>query len=210
MEVYVGQSRSAAMIERLTQYGLGETTCPDELPPRRRPWFFDNGAYGCWRGGRDFDTDAFRAGVARIECSRLDPDFIVAPDIVAGGLKSLEFSRSWVPWLAGLAPLYVAVQDGMVGDEDLSGFHGVFVGGSLGWKLTHGSAWVQRAHAEGRPCHIGRVGTFDRVRWAQRIGADSIDSSLPLWSEANLQGFLAGLTPEAQMDLAPPPGAPTG
>lgn len=38
-------------------------------------------------------------------------------------------------------------------------------------------------------CHVGRVGTAKRVAWARRIGATSIDSSLPLWSVENLRSF---------------------
>jgi hypothetical protein len=40
-----------------------------------------------------------------------------------------------------------------------------------------------------------------RVRWAQRIGADSIDSALPLWSDANLDRFLGALEPTKQHEL---------
>jgi hypothetical protein len=45
------------------------------------------------------------------------------------------------------------------------------------------------------------VGTPDRVRWARRIGADSIDSALPLWSSDNLARFLRALEPEPQREL---------
>lgn len=73
------------------------------------------------------------------------------------------------------------------------GFSGIFVGGSLPWKLETGAQWVREAHARHLPCHIGRVGTAKRVRWAKASGADSIDSCLPLWSEENLIAFLRAL-----------------
>jgi hypothetical protein len=38
------------------------------------------------------------------------------------------------------------------------------------------------------------MGTTERVRAARRWGADSIDSSLPLWSTGNLVRFIAGFT----------------
>ena len=53
--------------------------------------------------------------------------------------------------------------------------------------------WVKVAHELGVKCHIGRVGTARRVRWAARIGADSIDSALPLWSKENLAVFIDAL-----------------
>ena len=111
------------------------------------------------------------------------PDKPAAPD-------SLEFSRSWLPHMAGMRPLYLAVQDGMpFSARVLRGFDGIFVGGTLEWKLASGERWVNLAHCCGVPCHIGRVGTGKRVRWAKRIGVDSIDSCLPLWSRDNLRQF---------------------
>lgn len=49
------------------------------------------------------------------------------------------------------------------------------------------------ANEAGLPCHIGRVGTAKRVRWAIEVGADSIDSSLPLFAARNLEPFLRAL-----------------
>lgn len=73
------------------------------------------------------------------------------------------------------------------------GFDGIFVGGTLPWKIRTGAQWVELGHELGVKCHIGRVGTAKRVRWAMRIGADSIDSSLPLWSKENLGVFINAL-----------------
>jgi hypothetical protein len=132
------------------------------------------------------------------------PEFIVLPDIVGGGLASLEASRHWIPYVRGLAPLYLAVQDGMQA-ADLEPIwdkiNGLFVGGTLRWKVRTGESWVQLARLHGKPCHIGRCGSVRRVRWAMRIGATSIDSALPLWSEENLDRFLRALEPAAQMEL---------
>jgi hypothetical protein len=69
----------------------------------------------------------------------------------------------------------------------------LFVGGSLPWKLNTGAMWARVAHANGRDCHVGRVGSAKRVRWAVDAGADSIDSSLPLWSAEKTDVFLAAL-----------------
>jgi len=91
---------------------------------------------------------------------------------------------------------YLAVQDGMAAADvraAIAGFGGIFVGGTLSWKLQTGASWVRLAHELGLPCHVGRVGTARRVRWARRIGADSIDSCLPLWSKEQLAGFVSAL-----------------
>jgi hypothetical protein len=201
MRIYLGQTRSRALARRLWRLGIGECTVRGELPPVRRPWFYDNGAYGDWTAKRPFDVDQFVSDVRSMHDAIDRPEFIVLPDIVAGGLASLEASRSWIPRVRGLAPLYLAVQDGMdVGDVEplLPKINGLFVGGSLKWKVRHGAKWVREAHARGKPCHIGRVGTFTRTRWALRIGADSIDSCFPLFTEENMQQFLAALEPDAE------------
>lgn len=59
-------------------------------------------------------------------------EWVVLPDIVAGGLRSLEFSLLWLERLrSSPAPLLIAVQDGMTPDdvrEYLSPAVGIFVG----------------------------------------------------------------------------------
>ena len=198
------------MIQTLCEQGIGECTVRGELPPRRQPWFYDNGAFKDFKAGRSFDEKPFLrdldilASLDMIGAHSADrpvwlvepPQWIVVPDIVAGGLLSLDFSLSWEPRCRGLAPLYLAVQDGMTPadvERVLPRFQGIFVGGSTEWKMDTGAAWVAWGHARGRPVHIGRVGTARRVRWALTTGCDSIDSSLPLRSKDNLRVFLAAL-----------------
>ena len=140
------------------------------------------------------------------------PDFIVLPDLVARGRESLRFSMDYAPGgrlepLGGYAPapLYLAVQDGITPGEVAVAAHGLigglFVGGSLEWKLRTAERWCEVAHGLGWKCHVGRVGTVDRLRWARRIGADSVDSCVPLWSDANLERFCVGLDDDRQLSL---------
>lgn len=208
MLAYVGQTRSRKLIARLTALGIGECTQPREWPPRRHPWFADNAAFSAWRSGRPFDDEGFLSALSSVAEGLPSPDFRVCPDIVAGGLDSLAFSIRWRERCESVCPgqrWYLAVQDGMTESDvrpaaDM--FAGLFVGGSLAWKIRTAASWVAYAHEFGKPCHIGRVGTGQRVRWARRIGADSIDSCLPLWGEDNLQRFLRGLEtnpPQASM-----------
>ena len=195
MKVYVGQTRSRALIAELVALGIGEITQRHEVPPRRTPWALDNGAFGDWRAQRPFDAAQFRNAIARARAlSR--PDFVVVPDLVAQGRDSLALSLKWRDECADVAPPYLVVQDGMTDDdvaEVIERFDGLFVGGTLPWKLSTGAAWVRLAHAHGRRCHVGRVGTAKRVAWAKRINADSIDSSLPLWSRSKMTGFVAAI-----------------
>lgn len=196
MIVYVGQTRSRALIAELTELGFGEITQRKEVPPRRRPWALDNGAFGDWGAGRPFNEDEYRAALAKVPSVDVRPDFVVVPDRVAAGLESLAMSLAWVEECRSFGRPYLVVQDGM-SEFDVSDvidrFDGIFVGGTLDWKITTGAAWVRLAHRHGKMCHIGRVGTPRRVAWARRIGADSIDSSLPLWSRGKMASFVAAV-----------------
>lgn len=208
MRVYIGQTRSRKLIARLTELGFGECTQRNEWPPRRRPWILDNGAFSDWNAGRAFDAAEWLSACAwaAAQPSADQPAWCVCPDRVATGLDSLAFSLRWLDSHGSEFPglrYYLAVQDGMVASDVVPVAHrfaGLFVGGGLPWKIATGGAWVTTAHALGMPCHIGRVGTPDRVRWARRIGADSIDSCLPLWSEENLQRFLSGFV-DRQLEM---------
>ena len=208
MKVYVGQTRSTRLLAKLRELGFGEMTVRSEWPPRRAPWALDNGAFTDWKAKRPFDERTFLRVLDRMHEARDDagppdipaPDFLVVPDIVAGGLNSLGFSLKWGERLrrrGWCGPLYLAVQDGMERADVVPYVHlfqGLFVGGTLRWKLKTAEEWIALARLRGLPCHIGRVGTAPRVRWARRIGASSIDSALPLWSAANLHRFIRALT----------------
>lgn len=207
------------IVSQLRDADVGECTQRGELDPRRWPWFHDCKTFADWcDAGRPlgeasaatmpqrFDSVQWSRDQRRIRV-HLDfpdrapvppPSFIVVPDMVAAGAASLAFSAYWRSEIDERIPAYVAVQNGMTEDEvsaaiDEQRYGGVFVGGDTPWKLETGAAWVRFAHARGLPCHIGRCGPPDRVLWAGNIGADSIDSSLPLRHKCHLDGFLAAL-----------------
>lgn len=209
MKAYVGQTRAVEFIALLEGAGVGECCVRGELPPRRSPWFYDNGAFTDFRANRPFNILRFMRDLRAIRNGGIGgadgriaafgaPDFVVLPDLVARGLESLVESDGWIAEIADVAPLYLAVQDGMT-DGDVEALlarrpgllAGIFVGGSLPWKRETAASWVSFAHARGLRVHVGRVGTLERVRWALAIGADSIDSSFPLWTRGRLEAFVA-------------------
>lgn len=219
MKAYVGQTRKAALVGKLQRSGIGEMTVRGEGRPRRFPWVLDNGAFkdftanGCVAGAI-FDAPAFEASLAMAASCSVRPDFVVAPDVVCDAAATFEKSARWFDRCAAVgAPVYFVVQDGMaeadVEAELARGYGGIFVGGSLDWKLATSARWVALAHRLGLKCHIGRVGTAERVEWAASIGADSIDSALPLWTSAKMEAFLGALkasTPtgtQGELCLAP-------
>lgn len=185
--------RETKMGRRLLSLGYGEMIArPFKPPPLRLPWALDNGAWAAFVKGQPWDPAPFLEDYATAQACPVPPLFVVCPDIVGKGLESLRFSLRWEEQLRGGLPLYLAVQDGLTPEDvraHLSRFAGLFVGGSNGWKVATGEAWVRLAHAHGLPCHIGRAGTNKKAAWAKRIGTDSIDSCQPLWGYPKLASF---------------------
>lgn len=118
------------------------------------------------------------------ECYRvgLSLDFIVTPDIVAGGEMSLGVSTEWAAGrLQGCKNLALAVQDG-ISPHDINSYYRlmfstIFVGGTEDWKWKTAKRWVDFAHEFDMKCHIGRCGTLKNLEAAKRMGADSVDST---------------------------------
>ena len=66
----------------------------------------DNGAWKAFKQNKAFDGYSFEKLVDRYGPMA---EFVVIPDIVAGGYRSLEFSLSWMPKLRGLRRLLLPV-----------------------------------------------------------------------------------------------------
>ena len=144
----------------------------------------DNGAFQYWKRGLPFIEEPFLESIRKVAEKGLSLEFIVVPDIVAGGKESLAFSTEWILGNLRTAPrLALAVQDGMEPSDVknagiLRKLTHIFVGGTPEWKWAVASEWVDFAHDEGKKCHIGRCGTLDKLQRANRIGADSVDSNM--------------------------------
>jgi len=71
----------------------------------------DNGAWTAFQQQQPFDEPAFLVAIERLGEGA---DWIVLPDIVEGGLASLDYSLKWKERLRGMpSQLLIAVQDGM-------------------------------------------------------------------------------------------------
>jgi hypothetical protein len=153
----------------------------------------DNGAWTAHTQKRPFNTSAFMRVVARLGA---DADFIVVPDIVAGGLASLRLSMDWLPQLDGVGRRrLLAVQDGMTAADIapmLCDQVGVFVGGTTPWKERTMAYWGDVARSRNAYMHVGRVNSARRILLCHDAGADSFDgtsvpqfpSTLPLLDRA--------------------------
>jgi hypothetical protein len=161
---------------------IASSRCLPSKDIKRLPCALDNGAFAAHKNGYPFDEYAFLRALnwCRLNVPRLE--FIVIPDIVAGGWDSWNFSMSWKQRLQVFDRLAFVVQDGMRPNDafscnSMSSVSHIFIGGSLDWKWKTAPEWRKLATDLGKQLHIGRVGQADDLRHAEDIGADSVDST---------------------------------
>jgi len=146
------------------------------------PYAIDNGAWSAWNAKPVrrplLDLRAFIGVVIALGAGA---DWVVAPDIVCGGMDSFRLSLKWLPWCLTHAPrALLAVQDGMTSDDiepHLSSRVGIFVGGGDEFKERSVGRWAALARAHGTICHVGRVNTQRRIAICAAAGATSIDGT---------------------------------
>ncbi len=146
----------------------------------------DNGAWTAFQRGEAFDVLAFERAVALLG---VGADWIALPDIVLGGIASLNLSVRWLRKLRRRVALrgarfMLVVQNGMEAGPMLGRIKriigsrvGVFVGGDTPWKEATVRFWARLAHRRGAICHVGRVNTARRIQICEDAGADSFDGS---------------------------------
>jgi len=155
-------------------------------------WAYDNGAYSDFIHSRKFDEDAFMRDIDRMVKRETRPNWIVIPDIVQGGLASLDHSLMWLGKLPRQFRYLLAVQDGMTRadvEPHMKRLHGLFVGGSAEFKATL-PEWCELARDYDKICHLGRSSTVNRILWAKLCGAQSCDSSFFNWTRERLDALL--------------------
>ena len=178
---YASRTGTRANLDALRAAGWRLLFTPSEprTPPAGWAYALDNGAWTAHTRGQPFDGDAFSRAVDRIGRGA---DWIVIPDCVADRARSLEMAAEWTPRLRGVAPLMLAIQDGM-SREDVAPWLaegvGLFLGGSTAYKLASCRGWGAIARDAGVPFHVARVNSARRAARAREAGATSIDGSGP-------------------------------
>lgn len=200
MHAYASNTGTRRNLRALREHGWRVLVTPkNPRVPDDLPFAIDNGA---WPDG--YDENAFGALVERIGCAA---DFVVAPDIVAGGMESLALSVSWMPRLRHFRLILLPLQDGMDAAEVGKVLRerrnvGLFLGGSTEYKLKAMYSWGMVAASWNRYYHVGRVNTMRRIRLCAEAGASSFDGTsatmyscnVPMLTAARNQPSL--LTPE--------------
>jgi hypothetical protein len=198
--ILVGDTRSRAILKELEARGWGRMFSEGRPTPfEGERWGLDNGAFGAWLRGQPFPADRFQKRVDDVEERGLVPEIAVTPDLVTKGIESLEFSLGWLERLPTTWPWYLAVQDGMTPEDVapvLTDFRGIFLGGSTRFKST-AATWRKLADQHHKRFHYARAGVPNRIQHAIIVGADSLDSAFPLWTNARFQEFIAELVAPA-------------
>jgi len=185
MQIYTGTA-AGENLEMIKKKGLGIMISPSPSFLPRKEWSdipcaLDNGAFQAHKRGFPFMRGLFMDTIEKCYCVGLSLDFIVCPDIVAGGKRSLDFSLDWAMGELRTVPrLALAVQDGMDTLQVkpfLEYFTHIFIGGSVSWKWATAHEWMYFAHTNKKKVHVGQCGTIQRGQRALELGADSIDST---------------------------------
>ncbi|MHC3995726.1 hypothetical protein ACXWTF_12950 [Thiomicrolovo sp. ZZH C-3] len=218
MDIYfaapTGKRRDSLLETYGDKYGACQTRDVFSTPHLFKKWFFDNGAFSDWKTGKPFDGEKFLKRLEQIENMIAKgeitrPQFVVVPDKVADGEKSLMVSRVWNQTLLREEfpdnNYYLAVQNGMRMRYRENGTHsnrcvevplftkqydGIFVGGTKEWKYETGARWAALAHEYGVKAHAGGVGSKKAYLWAKLAGFDSVDSGLPMIHPRHLESAL--------------------
>lgn len=152
------------LIRKCNAHNIGLLMVDVWRNPDKWPFFaVDNGCFAAWNRKEEWNPAPFLNILSRCKREGRRPDFIVIPDMPLSD-QSLEFSRLWLPVLARMFPeypRYLAVQDGMVPSDIqplMQDIQGLFVGGSIEWKMDTMTTWIELAHDNGIQCHVGRIG----------------------------------------------------
>lgn len=196
----LGSTRSRSLLRRMKTLGWGRLFVAEEPKPiAGEAWALDNGVFGAWKSERSWDEQAFIYGLNRAEraisVGRIaSPLFAVLPDVVASA-ESLHFSLDWHNRIGRLfnVPWFLVLQNGMRREDVVTVLRdgivkGLFLGGDDEFKRS-APMWCALAHEQRVRFHYARVSTVSRLQEAWSIGADSCDTTQPLWSEESFDRF---------------------
>lgn len=136
-------------------------------------WGADN---DCFQG---LDKDAYIFMLRKLSlgsCENLK--FVTVPDVVGNHRQTLRRFRVWEPVVRKYdLPVAFVGQDGAtVENVPWSCMDALFIGGSTAWKLSKLAAvLILEALSRGLWVHVGRLNSFERIRYFNALGASSFD-----------------------------------
>lgn len=192
MRLYMGNASAGTLAEcrkRAPEHTFGRTWVPG-AHRYGAPYIVDNGVFQSAMRGVEWSPEPWLKLLDLAADQPFPPDFVVLPDVYNDAEATLARHREHIDAVAyrGLRPAAV-LQPGMdvetqVTLADRIGAAVVFVGGENRWKRAVGDELTAAAHERGMAVHIGNPGVPGGLKWAQRIGADSVDTASIVASEA--------------------------
>lgn len=104
--------------------------------------------------------------------------FVTVPDVVGDHRQTLRRFRVWEPVVRKYdLPIAFVAQDGAtVENVPWNLIDAIFVGGSTAWKLSQLAAVIiLEALSRGLWVHVGRLNSFERIKYFNALGANSFD-----------------------------------
>lgn len=192
MRLYMGDASTDSLAkcrQRAPKHTFGRLWTP-EYRRYGAPYIVDNGVYQATMRDKRWQFTEWVELLDKVVEHPFPPDFVVLPDVYNDAEATLERHRRHIDAVhdRGLRPASV-LQPGMdvetqIRLADRIGAGVVFVGGENRWKRAVGDEIVRDAHDRNMAVHIGNPGVPGGLRWAQRIGADSVDTASIVASEA--------------------------
>lgn len=137
------------------------------------PYALDNGAYGAFTSGKEWDESAWVDLLEWAKLSGQPPKWVLVPDVVGDRIRTLRRWDMYAPVAAQYGwPLAFAVQDGMTLEDIPADAQVVFVGGSTDWKWSTVELWAAFPR-----CHVGRVNEYRRLVQCAALGVESVDGT---------------------------------
>ena len=182
--LYATQTRSRSGLTEMKRHGFGLLMTPESLKKNGPPvWLdnstarfcIDNGAWSAYKNQTKYEVQPF---LELVDAFGQRSDFVILPDIVGGGIESLDFSLCFLE--LNTPRKLIAVQDGMTPNDVrqyLSDSIGIAVGGTTEWKENTLRSWGKLAAECVSYLHVLRVNTRRRLKLCHAAGANSIDGT---------------------------------
>jgi hypothetical protein len=135
--------------------------------------------------------------------------WVSSPDVVGDAIATSElFDKWWVEIKQKRnLPISLVLQDGQewIGLPDYDAFDAIFIGGTTGFKLGKYVRYsITKVKDMGKQVHMGRVNSFERLKYAMDIGCDSIDgTSMSMYPDVYIPKFLKFIEQYKRQEVLP-------
>lgn len=184
--------------------GFIDTPLQGNVRPDNIVWCADNGCFN----DKKFNENRWWAWLSANAYAARTCRFATAPDVIGDHYATVVRSAPWLPEIRTLGyPAAFVAQDGaQIHTVPWSTFDVLFIGGTTEFKLGDTAAGlVKHAKELGMWVHVGRVNSLKRLRYAEAIGADSVDGTMltfnPTERLKELLGWVHTLKTQPTLDM---------